>query len=74
MQKQFPIRELEVNMEEKGQEEEWAEAIRKLDNLQQVELHMRGGAFLLRSELLGHAPQAIRGAGAAMPAVVLVMS
>ena len=40
---------------------------RGLDNLQQVELLLQGSRFLLRSEIKGHASQAIRAAEVAMP-------
>jgi len=53
-------RELELRLEEKGLDAEWAEIIRGLDNLQQVELLLQGSRFLLRSEMSGHASQAIR--------------
>lgn len=63
-------RELEIQMDEKGLQAEWAEIIRGLDNLQQVELTLQGSRFLLRSEIKGHASQAIRAAEVAMPPVL----
>ena len=48
-------RELEMRMEQKGLATEWAEVIRGLDNLQQVELLLQGSRFLLRSQLKGDA-------------------
>ena len=63
-------RELELRLEEKGLDAEWAEIIRGLDNLQQVELLLQGSRFLLRSEIKGHASQAIRAAEVAMPPVL----
>ncbi|MGB8466245.1 MAG: hypothetical protein WCE49_14955, partial [Terrimicrobiaceae bacterium] len=51
----------------KGLEAEWAEVIRGLDNLQQVELLLQGSRFLLRSQLKGDASQALRAAEVALP-------
>jgi hypothetical protein len=42
-------------MEQKGFAVEWAEVIRGLNNLQQVELFLQGSRFLLRSQLKGDA-------------------
>jgi transposase len=63
-------RELELRLEEKGIDAEWAEMIRGLDNLQHVEVLLQGSRFLLRSEIKGHASQAIRAAEVAMPPVL----
>jgi len=60
-------RELELRLEEKGLAAEWAEVIRGLDNLQQVELILQGSHFLLRGEIKGHASQAVRAAEVALP-------
>ena len=46
---------------------EWKEVIRGLDALQQVEARFQGRRFLLRSQLTGHASQAVRAAGVALP-------
>jgi len=67
-------RELELRLEEKGLDAEWAEVIRGLDNLQQVEILLQGSRFLLRSEIKGHASQAIRAAEVAMPPVLQQLS
>lgn len=63
-------RELELRLEQKGLEAQWAEMIRGLDNLQQVELRLQGSRFLLRSQLIGHASQAVRAAEVALPPVL----
>lgn len=63
-------RELEIRLAQKSLEAEWAEIIRGLDNLQQVELLLQGSRFLLRSEIKGDASQAIRAAEVAMPPVL----
>jgi hypothetical protein len=67
-------RELELRMEQKGIEAEWAEIIRGLDNLQQVELLLQGSRFLLRSQMTGDASQAIRAAEVAVPPVLQEIS
>ncbi len=63
-------RELELRLEEKKLEAEWAEIIRGLDNLQQVELKLQGSRFLLRSAITGHASQAVRAAEVPLPPVL----
>lgn len=60
-------RELEMRMGEKGLEWEWAEVIRGLDNLQEVEAEFQGGRFLLRSQIIAHASQALKAAEVAAP-------
>jgi hypothetical protein len=60
-------RELELRLEAKGLEAEWAEIIRGLDHLQQVELLLQGSHFLLRGQMTGHASQALRAAEVAVP-------
>jgi hypothetical protein len=59
--------ELESRLRQSGVEWEWAEVIRGLDNLHQVEATLQGRRFLLRSHLQGHASQALRAAGVAIP-------
>ena len=63
-------RELEIRLEEKGLAAEWAEVIRGLDNLQQVEVVLQGSHFLLLGEIKGHASQAVRAAEVALPPVL----
>ena len=60
-------RELEGRLEQSGKAWEWAEVIRGLDNLSEVTLAFQGKKFLMRSELTGHATQAVRAAGVALP-------
>jgi len=59
--------ELEKRIKEAALKWEWKEVIRGLDALQQVEARFQGRRFLLRSELTGHASQAVRAAGVALP-------
>jgi hypothetical protein len=59
--------ELEKRIKQAALEWEWKEVIRGLDALQQVEACFQGRRFLLRSQLAGHASQAVRAAGVALP-------
>ena len=63
-------RELELRLEAKKLEAEWAEIIRGLDNLQLVELKVQGGRFLLRGQITGDASKAARAAEVALPPVI----
>jgi hypothetical protein len=63
-------RELELRIESKGLSARWAEVIRGLESLQQVELILQGTRFLLRSQMVGDASQAVRAAEVALPPVV----
>lgn len=60
-------RALEQRLEEKGETWEWAEILRGLDNLQEVEALFQGKRFVLRSQVLGQAHQAFMAAGVALP-------
>ena len=60
-------RELEGRLETLGKVWEWAEILRGLDQLSEVTLAFQGRKFLMRSELKGHASQAVRAAGVALP-------
>ena len=54
-------------MEEKKLKWEWADVIRGLDNLQEVEAEFQGHRFVFRSRITGDASEALRGAGVASP-------
>jgi transposase len=60
-------RALEQRLEEKGETWEWAEIVRGLDSLQEVEAVFQGKHFVLRSQLLGQAYKAFKAAGVALP-------
>jgi len=60
-------RALEQRLEEKGETWEWAQIVRGLDNLQEVEAVFQGKRFVLRSQLLGQAHKAFMAAGVALP-------
>ena len=53
--------ELEKRMEEKRLDWEWADVIRGLDNLQEVEAEFQGHRFVFRSQITGDASEALRG-------------
>jgi transposase len=59
--------ELESRMKRADLQWEWAEVIRGLDNLQQVEANFQGRRFLFRSQLTAHASQAVCATGVALP-------
>lgn len=60
-------RALEQRLKEKGESWEWAEIMRGLDNLQEVEAKFQGKRFVLRSQVLGQAHKAFMAAGVALP-------
>jgi len=60
-------RALEQRLEEKGETWEWAEIVRGLDNLQEVEALFQGKRFVLRSQVLGQAHKALMAAGVGLP-------
>jgi transposase len=59
--------ELERRLAARATAWEWAEIVRGLDNLQEVEAMFQGHRYMLRSQLTGHAHQAIQAAGVAIP-------
>jgi transposase len=60
-------RALEQRLAQKGESWEWAEILRGLDNLQEVEAMFQGKCFVLRSQVLGQAHKAFMAAGVALP-------
>ena len=66
--------ELESRLRQSGLAWEWAEVIRGPDNLHQVETTLQGRRFLLRSHLQGHASQALRATGVAIPPTLRELS
>ena len=59
--------DLESRMRQAGMQWEWAEVIRGLGNLHQVEANFQGRSFLFRSQLQANASAAIRASGVALP-------
>jgi hypothetical protein len=62
--------ELGQRLLDRQAEWEWAEIIRGLDNLQEVEAVFQGRKFILRSQLTGQAYKAIQTAGVAVPPTI----
>ena len=60
-------RTLEERLEAKGETWEWAEVLRGLENLQEVEALFQGKRFVLRSQVIGDAHKAFMAAGVALP-------
>jgi len=60
-------RALEQRLGEKGETWEWAEILRGLDNLHEVEALFQGKRFVLRSQVIGDAHKAFMAAGVALP-------
>jgi len=62
--------ELEQRLRARNESWEWAEMIRGLENLQEVEATFQGHRFFLRSQLVAQAHKAIRASGVAVPATI----
>jgi hypothetical protein len=60
-------RALEQRLAAKGESWEWAEILRGLDNLQEVEALFQGQRFVMRSQVIGQAHKACLAAGVALP-------
>lgn len=60
-------RALEQRLEEKGESWEWAEVVRGLDQLHEVEAVFQSQRFAFRSQLIGQAHKALAAAGVAVP-------
>jgi transposase len=62
--------ELQSRLKAKGRRFEWADVIRDLERVQQVEVEHQGHRFLLRSQLSGTAGRVFQAAGVAVPPTV----
>jgi transposase len=62
--------ELQSRLKQKGRKFEWADVLRDLDRVQQVEVEHQGKRFLLRSQLTGTAGRVFQAAGVAVPPTV----
>ncbi len=60
-------RALEQRLKQKAESWEWAEIVRGLDHLQEVEALFQGKRFVMRSQVLGQAHKAFMAAGVALP-------
>jgi transposase len=59
--------ELQSRLKAKGRDFEWADVLRDLERVQQVEVEHQGHRFLLRSQLAGTAGRVFQAAGVAVP-------
>lgn len=62
--------DLEQRLRERDESWEWAEIVRGLENLQEVEAVFQGRRFFLRSQLVAQAHKAIRASGVAVPVTI----
>ncbi len=62
--------ELQARLKAKGRMFEWADIIRDLERVEQVEVVNQGKRFLLRSQLTGTAGRVFQAAGVAVPPTV----
>jgi transposase len=62
--------ELETRLERRGWTLEWADVIRDLDRLQEVELELDGKGYLLRTEAKGTVGKVFQACGVALPATL----
>jgi hypothetical protein len=63
-------RELEQRLENSGQRLEWAEVIRDLDSLQEIDLQFDGKRYSLRSQTRGTTGKVFQACGVALPPVL----
>jgi transposase len=63
-------RELEQRLEKSGQRLEWAEVIRDLDSLQEIDLQFDGKRYSLRSQTRGTTGKVFQACGVALPPVL----
>jgi transposase len=64
------MKELQNRVEQKGYQLEWADVIRDLSRLQEVEIEQDGKRFLLRSEATGTCGKVFQSVGVALPPTV----
>lgn len=60
-------KELQDRLDRKGWTPEWADVIRDLDQLQEVEINLEGKAYLLRTEAKGTTGKVFQACGVALP-------
>jgi transposase len=63
-------RELERRLENNGRRLQWADVIRDLDSLREIELHLDGKQYLLRNETKGATGKVFQACGVALPPVL----
>jgi transposase len=60
-------KELQDRLERKGWNLEWADVIRDLDRLQEIEIHIDGKGYVLRNEVPGTVGKVFQACGVAIP-------
>jgi hypothetical protein len=60
-------KELQDRLERKGWNLEWADVMRDLDRLQQIEIHLDGKGYVLRNEVQGCVGKVFQACGVAIP-------
>ena len=60
-------KELQDRLEAKGWQLEWADIIRDLDNLLELEVRVSGNGYLIRNEIKGRVGKVAQAAGAVLP-------
>jgi len=63
-------KELQDRLEVKGRRLEWADIIRDLDNLLELEVTVSGNGYLIRNEIQGSVGKVAQAAGLALPASI----
>jgi transposase len=61
------IKELNIRLEKKEMKFEWADILRDIDSLEEIEIEKEGKRFMLRSELKGCCGDIFKAAGVALP-------
>jgi hypothetical protein len=68
------MKELQDRVEKKGYDLEWADVIRDLDRLQEIEIQQDEKRFLLRTDARGTCGKVFQAAGVAMPPTIRQVS
>jgi transposase len=64
------MKELQNRVEQKGYDLEWADVVRDLNRLQEIEIEQGGKRFLLRTDAQGTCGKVFQAAGVAMPPTI----
>lgn len=68
------MKELQNRIEQKGYELEWADVIRDLNRLEEIEIEQDGKRFLLRANTTGSCGKVFQAAGVALPPTIRQVS
>ena len=67
-------KELEQRLEQRGWSLEWADVIRDLDRLQEIEIRLDGKRYLLRTETKGTTGKVFQACGVALPLTLRLLN